>query len=438
MGCAPPAGGCSGTQTLTASSGVFSDGSGNNNYANNADCRWLIQPPNATSITLSFQSFNLASGDSVIVYNGSNISSPRLGAFSGNSLPPNLTSSSGVMLVRFISNASGTADGFIASYNAQLNLPCYGTQILTQASGTITDGSGANNYQNQLDCRWVLQPGSGVGIRIEFTQFDTESGYDFVRIYDGPFVNSDYLVRSFSGSSLPPIVTTSIPEATIYFTTDQDVTKQGWSLNYAVISQPYCQGTTVLTSPSGTFSDGSGNSDYTNRTNCRWLIQPAGASWIELSFSSFNTELNYDFVEVYDGPSTNHPLLGRYSGNSIPPILTSSGGSMLVVFTSDSSVTRAGWQASYRSNGQPSSLLDAQEGWVELYPVPAREYLFITLPTGMEEASLTVYDMQGRVVWEGGVSGGQNRILVSHWASGPYLALLCTKRSTISFRFTRE
>lgn len=341
------------------------------------------------------------------------------------------------MLVRFISNASGTADGFTASYTSQLNIPCYGTQLLSQASGTITDGSGSANYQDNADCKWVIQPGTGAGIRIDFTQFRTESGYDFVTLYDGPQVNSRYTVRRFSGTSLPPSVTTSVPEATIYFTTDVSNTDQGWSLNYSTISQPYCQGTVQLTAASGTFTDGSGTSDYTNRANCRWLIQPTGATWIQLSFSQFATESSYDFVRVYDGATTSAPLLGSYSGTTLPPSLTSTGGAMLVVFTSDSSITRAGWEASYTSNGTASALPTQSAGEVRYYPVPAQDYLKVELPAG-EPGQLSLYDTGGRLVWSGLVHSGENTISLSGWASGVYVAVLWRGETPITFRFVRE
>ncbi len=433
LGCAPPGGGCSGTQTLTAASGSFSDGSGSNNYQNNSDCRWLIQPPNATSITLTFQNFNLLSGDSVYVYNGSTTSAPRIGAFSGNSIPSPVTSTGGAMLVHFVSNASGNADGFTASYTSTLNVPCYGTQTVTGASGTITDGSGSSNYQDNADCKWILNaPAGSVGIRMEFTQFRTEANYDFVTLYDGNTVNSNYLIRRFSGTNLPPIVTSSTPQALIYFNSDYSNTDAGWSLNYAAITQPYCQGTTTLTAPSGTLSDGSGNSDYTNRSNCRWLIQPSGATQITLTFLSFNTETNYDFVRVYDGATPNAPLLGSYSGANLPPALTSSGGSMLVVFTSDSSVTRAGWSASYTSNGLPGSLSSSGISAVRLYPVPCQDYLWIEIPL---DRSAEVMDAIGRVVWRGTISAHGYRLEVRDWSAGLYLLRIAEQSAA---RFVKE
>jgi hypothetical protein len=433
LGCSPPGGGCSGTQTLTAASGTFSDGSGSGNYQNNSDCRWLIQPPNATSITLTFQSFNLLSGDFVYVYDGSTTSAPLLGTFSGNTLPAPVTSSGGVMLVRFVSDGSGTADGFVASYTSTLNVPCYGTQTVSGASGTITDGSGPNNYQDNADCKWIITAPSGsAGIRIEFTQFRTESGYDFVTLYDGNAVNSNYIIRRFSGTTLPPIVTSAIPQALVYFTTDNSITDAGWSLNYTAISQPYCQGTTILTAPSGTITDGSGNSDYTNRANCRWLIQPPGATRIELTFSSFNTESGYDFVKVYDGATTSAPLLGSYSGTTLPPVLRSSGGSLLIVFTSDSSITRAGWSASYTSTISTSLPTEATPSEVRLYPVPCFDYLTIEVPISTPGE---VLDATGRLVWQGMIPSGGYQLPVQTWPSGLYLLRIGGHSSA---RFVKE
>ena len=71
---------CSGTTTLNASSGSFDDGSGANNYDNNSNCQWLIQPA-ASSITLSFSAFDLESNDQVTIYDGDNTSAPILGTF---------------------------------------------------------------------------------------------------------------------------------------------------------------------------------------------------------------------------------------------------------------------------------------------------------------------------------------------------------------------
>lgn len=113
----------------------------------------------------------------------------------------------------------------------------------------------------------------------------------------------------------------------------------------------YCSGLSTLTSPSGTFSDGSGTLDYGCNSDCQWLIQPNGATSVTLNFTSFNTESGYDEVKVYDGPSTAYTLLGTYSGTALPTQINSSGGSLFITFTSDYSITAPGWSISYTSTG---------------------------------------------------------------------------------------
>jgi len=111
----------------------------------------------------------------------------------------------------------------------------------------------------------------------------------------------------------------------------------------------------TLTDPSGTFDDGSGIDDYENNLDIYWLLKPTNASKITLSFLSFDTESDYDYVTIYDGETTSSPVIGRFSGTSIPAPVTSSGGVMLVRFRSDASVTGPGWRAKYESTGGQTS-----------------------------------------------------------------------------------
>ncbi|MDQ6843704.1 MAG: hypothetical protein M3Z92_05020, partial [Bacteroidota bacterium] len=97
------------------------------------------------------------------------------------------------------------------------------------------------------------------------------------------------------------------------------------------------------------FSDGSGNNNYGNNSHCSWLINPIDAFSITLNFTAFNTESVNDVVNVYDGNDNTAPLLGSFSGNSIPTALISSGGAMFIEFITNSTITGSGWNASYTS-----------------------------------------------------------------------------------------
>lgn len=229
-----------------------------------------------------------------------------------------------------------------------------GTTTLTNLSGSFTDGSGANNYANMSNCKWLIQPSAaGVNsITVTFNSFSTEAGYDSVIVYDGHDYWSPVIGR-YSGNLSPFSITSSGCEMFIRFISDETNTAAGFSATYS--SNIPCNGTSTLTAASGTFSDGSGNSNYGCSADCKWLIQPPCASSISLNFTTFNTESGYDFVKVYNGSTTASPLLGTFSGTNLPPTLTASSGSMLVHFVSDGDGQRPGWSANYTSNSTPPS-----------------------------------------------------------------------------------
>lgn len=107
---------------------------------------------------------------------------------------------------------------------------------------------------------------------------------------------------------------------------------------------------TTLITTSGSFYDTGGNgANYSDDERNLWLFQPNNATSITLNFTSFSTELNYDYMFIYDGNSIDAPLIGQYSGTTSPGIITSTGGSILVEFRSDCGTTAAGWSVNWTS-----------------------------------------------------------------------------------------
>ena len=68
-----------------------------------------------------------------------------------------------------------------------------------------------------------------------------------------------------------------------------------------------------------------------------------------MTIDTFDVEFGFDFVHVYNGPTTSDSLLGSFTGNTLPPAVTSTGGTMLVHFTSDPSLNKQGFSAKYAS-----------------------------------------------------------------------------------------
>jgi hypothetical protein len=98
-----------------------------------------------------------------------------------------------------------------------------------------------------------------------------------------------------------------------------------------------------------TFTDSGGaNANYQNNENITYTICPTNSTdLVTLTFISFALENNFDFLKIYDGTSPNATLIANLTGTTIPNPISSSipGGCLTIVFTSDGSITAAGWVA---------------------------------------------------------------------------------------------
>lgn len=95
------------------------------------------------------------------------------------------------------------------------------------------------------------------------------------------------------------------------------------------------------------YDSGGVDGDYKNHELTTTVMVPSSVDErVRVSFLSFDLEECCDHLRIYDGPNTDAPLLGQYSGNSPGEIASShESGALTFVFDSDSSVTGAGWDA---------------------------------------------------------------------------------------------
>lgn len=66
----------------------------------------------------------------------------------------------------------------------------------------------------------------------------------------------------------------------------------------------------------------------------------------------FQTELNYDFLEIHDGPNLLSPLITSLNGTQVPHFLFSSGSFLYLLFTTDSSRSNSGFKLFYESKSE--------------------------------------------------------------------------------------
>ncbi len=85
---------------------------------------------------------------------------------------------------------------------------------------------------------------------------------------------------------------------------------------------------------------------YNENMNCQWHLQSNVK--LELVFLRFKSDTSSDFVYVYDGESSASPLIGTFSGSSLPAPIMSSSSNLYVTFTTDGAGKNKGFTATYR------------------------------------------------------------------------------------------
>ena len=98
--------------------------------------------------------------------------------------------------------------------------------------GTLTDGSGLEDYVAHTDCKWLITAPEGKVIRFQFGDFHTEARTDLLFFFNGSSTRQDELIAVFSGSDTPPEFTTWRNRVLVWFVTDGQNQRQGWQVTY--------------------------------------------------------------------------------------------------------------------------------------------------------------------------------------------------------------
>jgi len=228
-----------GVNTLLAFEGSIEDGSGPiNNYLNNAQVSWLIDPQteedSVSNIVILVKRLDLFNdGDRLYIYDGVDNTAPLLAELGGNATPGDIESTGNKVFVEFITDASNTAPGFYLNYYTNRPVWCSGMTQLTGQAATFEDGSGSFPYYNSTMCNWMIDPGITDPLTLHFNYFDTEADNDIVKIYDAI---SQELIAEISGyyEDPPQSVTSSSGKMMLVFISNSSVRAQGWEAWYDI------------------------------------------------------------------------------------------------------------------------------------------------------------------------------------------------------------
>ncbi len=217
--------------------------------------------------------------------------------------------------------------------------------------------------------------------------------------------------------------------------------EQGAVVNIMPYNSPYCLGGKVMTDYSRKFEDGSGYSYYWNNTNCDWLIAPDSVENITLTFTSINTQANADFISVYDGVDATAPLIGKYSGNQLPPTITSTGNRLYITFTSDGSEQGQGFDAYYESKIVGVTPITFNNN-VAIYPNPVKDKLFISLNNVKNwSGNIEIYNLTGELIYYNKLNINSEKttsINVSNLTNGFYTIKMISENGIFNSKFVKE
>lgn len=195
---------------------------------------------------------------------------------------------------------------------------------------------------------------------------------------------------SFTGQTPPAITYNTLGSYDVILT----VTKPGASdtktkTAYITVAPPIFNMTNgSVTTCTGDFYDSGGSSgSYANSENFTETFYPSTpGAMVRMAFSSFSTESGYDYLRIYNGTDATATLIGTYNGTTGPGIVTANNpsGALTLNFTSDGSVTAAGWAASiscYSFNDPPVADFSASEITTPISATIVLTDLTINVPT---------------------------------------------------------
>jgi gliding motility-associated-like protein len=299
---------------------LYDSGGATGDYANNELTTLTVYPDNAGDlVTFTFLSFNTESGwDEIWVYDGPDTNAPViLDEYSGTVVPGPITSShpTGALTFVFDSDFLSTRSGYEILISCSPAPTCLQVSDLTATNATTTT----------IDLGW--------------TAYNSESLW-----------NIEYGASEFVQGSGTTAVANSNP-----FT----LTGLDNNATYDFYVQADCGGgdtstwvgplafTTAAGCGDTLFDSGGATGDYANNELTTITVFPENAGdLVTFTFISFETEEDYDFLTVYDGPDVSATEIGEYSGSTVPDAISSTDatGALTFVFDSDGSFNDSGYE----------------------------------------------------------------------------------------------
>ena len=195
----------------------------------------------------------------------------------------------------------------------------------------------------------------------------------------------------------------------------------------------YCNGVT-LTDTGGTAND------YTDsETYVRVLIPNLPNKKIQLTFTAFDLEQDWDYLYVYDGNSTSAPDLsnGGFTGNTIPGPFesTAADGSLTFKFASDGGVVAPGYVATVACLNTLATA--GFQPMIDFTYAPNPTTGRVNIQSKTAFTQLKVTDVMGQVLIQKTKTSLEDQLDLSGFAKGTYLVSLQFESQEVHFKVVK-
>jgi hypothetical protein len=328
------------TDTISACGAVFYDDGGlNNDYAPNTITNLTFVPENLGDlVSVEFTSFDVEEGfDALVILNGSDPNNVDniIGFYSGTELPGPFTSSAADGSLTFVF-VSDETDNFSAGWSA--NITCITQQVAPSCAVNTLPANESTNVADNVSLTWEAGAGLPTGYQVYF-------GTDPLNLA---------LVSTQTTTSYQP---TGLTAGTTYFWQVVPTNEIGaatgcvvssFAVTPEVVTDILMQNGSLTVCEGNFFDAGGIDADYNSDELFTLTLTPSTPnSLLQIDFSVFDTEEEYDSLMIYNGNSVSAPLLGNFQGALAPFTVVSSAidGSLTLVFESDVSFEFEGWEA---------------------------------------------------------------------------------------------
>ncbi|MBO4503575.1 MAG: C10 family peptidase [Bacteroidales bacterium] len=219
-------------RVVNCHSGTLEDGSGPYDYGNKQNCLHLLTDDKATSVNIHIQSFNTEE-DHDYLYIRDTHDSVLLAMSGGMPSVTNYIFYTDSVWVQFVTDDSISGAGWRLTYEFDNLMQACHSGLKTEPTGTLSDGSGPDDYNPNMECMWVFR-NSAASYTFSFDTLDIspEDALTFSDVSNGP----TELVKIVTGNTIPADFTIESPKIVVSFFSDNYKQGQGFSFTWNVNS----------------------------------------------------------------------------------------------------------------------------------------------------------------------------------------------------------